>query len=51
MSKIPAPKGFEDILPADSWKWHAIEAIAREVSELYHFQEIRTPVLEHSDLR
>jgi histidyl-tRNA synthetase len=50
MSKIAAPKGFEDILPADSWKWHAIEAIARQVSELYHFQEIRTPVLEHSDL-
>jgi histidyl-tRNA synthetase len=50
MSKIPAPKGFEDILPADSWKWHAVEAIAREVSELYHFQEIRTPVLEHARL-
>ncbi|HEV8377440.1 MAG TPA: histidine--tRNA ligase [Tepidisphaeraceae bacterium] len=50
MSKIPAPKGFEDILPADSWKWHAIEAIARELGEIYHFQEIRTPVLEHSDL-
>ena len=33
MSKIAAPKGFEDILPADSWKWHAIEAIAREVSD------------------
>src|SRR4051812_9864006 len=50
MSKINPPKGFEDILPADSWKWHAIEAIARQVSELYHFQEIRTPVLEHSEL-
>ena len=50
MSKIPAPKGFEDILPADSWKWHTIEAIAREVSELYHFQEIRTPVMEHTEL-
>jgi len=50
MSKIPAPKGFEDILPADSWKWHAIEAIARDLGEIYHFQEIRTPVLEHSDL-
>jgi histidyl-tRNA synthetase len=50
MSKISAPKGFEDILPADSWKWHAIEAIARELSELYHYQEIRTPVLEHTEL-
>src|SRR3954469_16406381 len=50
MSKIAAPKGFEDILPADSWKWHAIEAIARELGELYHYKEIRTPILEASEL-
>jgi histidyl-tRNA synthetase len=50
MSKIPAPKGFEDILPAESWKWHAIEAIARELGDLYHFQEIRTPIMEHTEL-
>lgn len=50
MSRINAPKGTQDILPAESWKWQAIERIAREVAELYHFQEIRTPVFEHSDL-
>jgi histidyl-tRNA synthetase len=50
MSKINAPKGFEDILPADSWKWQAVERIARDVSALYHFDEIRTPVLEHTGL-
>lgn len=50
MSKINAPKGFEDVLPADSWKWQAVERIARETAALYHFAEIRTPVLEHSAL-
>jgi histidyl-tRNA synthetase len=50
MSKLAAPKGFEDILPAESWKWQTVEAIAREVAEFYHFQEIRTPALEHSEL-
>jgi histidyl-tRNA synthetase len=50
MSKLQAPKGFEDVLPASSWKWQAVERIAREVSELYHFHEIRTPVMEHSEL-
>jgi histidyl-tRNA synthetase len=50
MSKINAPKGFEDILPATSWKWQAVERIAREISALYHFAEIRTPVLEHTGL-
>ena len=37
-------------LPADSWKWQAIERIAREVAELYHFAEIRTPIYEHTEL-
>ncbi|HEY7088730.1 MAG TPA: histidine--tRNA ligase [Tepidisphaeraceae bacterium] len=49
-TKISAPKGTIDILPAESWKWQAIERIAREVAELYHFQEIRTPIFEHSEL-
>lgn len=48
--KIQAPKGFEDILPDDSWKWQAIERIARETAALYHFAEIRTPVLESTAL-
>jgi histidyl-tRNA synthetase len=50
MSRLQAPKGFEDVLPAASWKWQAVERIAREISELYHFHEIRTPVMEHSEL-
>jgi histidyl-tRNA synthetase len=47
---INAPKGTSDILPADSWKWQAVEAIARQVAELYHFSEIRTPIFEHTEL-
>ena len=46
MSKIQAPKGFEDVLPADSWRWQALERVARETAALYDFHEIRTPVLE-----
>src|SRR5436190_9911153 len=47
---INAPKGFADILPEESWKWQVVENIAREVSQLYHFLEIRTPVLEATEL-
>src|SRR5439155_9596030 len=50
MSKIQAPKGTIDILPAESWKWQAIEQIAREVAAVYHFDEIRTPIFEHTEL-
>ena len=50
MSRINAPRGTADTLPAESWKWQAVEAIAREVASLYHFAEIRTPVYEFSEL-
>jgi histidyl-tRNA synthetase len=48
--RINAPKGFSDVLPADAWKWQTVERIARQVSELYHFDEIRTPIVENTDL-
>ncbi|HEX8525330.1 MAG TPA: histidine--tRNA ligase [Tepidisphaeraceae bacterium] len=50
MDKITAPRGTADILPADSWKWQAVERLARETAELYHFQEIRTPIYENTQL-
>jgi histidyl-tRNA synthetase len=50
MAKINAPRGTADILPAESWKWQAVEKIARDISELYHFAEIRTPIFEHTEL-
>jgi len=50
MSKITAPRGTLDILPAQSWKWQTVERIAREVSTVYHFAEIRTPIFEHTEL-
>ena len=50
MSSINAPKGTQDFLPGDTARWRAIERIARETDELYHFGEIRTPIFEHSEL-
>jgi len=50
MSKIEAPRGTADILPADAWRWQAVEQIARELAEVYHYSEIRTPIFEHSEL-
>ena len=58
MQRISAPKGTYDILPQgnpkDPWtvsgNWQAIERVAREVAELYNFDEIRTPLFETSEL-
>lgn len=47
---IQAPRGTVDILPAESWKWQAIESIARESARVFHFDEIRTPIFERSEL-
>jgi histidyl-tRNA synthetase len=48
--RIQAPKGTADTLPADVWRWQAVERVARTVAELYGFKEIRTPIFEHTEL-
>lgn len=48
--KISAPRGTVDTLPAESWKWQVVERIAREITAVYHFDEIRTPIFEHTEL-
>lgn len=44
------PKGTVDILPGESEKWQFIENKAREVFNLYHFKELRTPIFEHFEV-
>jgi histidyl-tRNA synthetase len=50
MSKINAPRGTQDIFPADALRWRAVEAIAREVAARYHYGEVRTPIFESTEL-
>ena len=47
---INIPKGMKDVLPSQSYKWQYVEGIARGVAEVFGFKEIRTPVLEHTEL-
>lgn len=42
--------GAEDVLPKDSYKWQFIEDIMRKEARSYGFEEIRTPVFEHTEL-
>jgi histidyl-tRNA synthetase len=48
--KIQAPKGAEDVLPADAARWRAVERVARESAMRFNFGELRTPVFEHTEL-
>lgn len=47
---INIPKGMKDVLPSQSYKWQYVEAAARSVAHAFGFKEIRTPVLEHTEL-
>jgi histidyl-tRNA synthetase len=43
-------KGFRDILPEEIKPWQDLESTARSIFEYFGFQEIRTPVLERTEL-
>jgi histidyl-tRNA synthetase len=47
---IRAVKGTRDLLPPDTAVWNRVERIAREVFRVYNYQEIRTPILEETQL-
>ena len=44
------PKGTKDVLPSESSRLQAIEALMRDKARLAGYQEIRTPVFEHTEL-
>src|SRR5690606_8995931 len=48
--KISAPRGTFDILPEEALRWRWLEAAIRRVFDYYGYQEIRTPVFEHTEL-
>ena len=47
---IQSVRGMNDLLPPDSVKWGFFERRCRELFELHGYEEIRTPVLEHTAL-
>lgn len=44
------PKGTQDAVPAEVYKWHTVESLARETAEVFGFREIRTPTFEPTKL-
>ena len=47
---INAPRGTKDILPDQTGNWQAIERTIRKVCGQYGYDEIRTPIFEHTEL-
>jgi len=48
--KITAIRGFNDILPAESWRWGEVEAVLRDLMRAYGYHEIRLPIVESTPL-
>ncbi len=49
-SAIQSVKGTRDLLPPETALWAKVESVAREVFAAYGYQEIRTPILEQTEL-
>jgi len=50
LSKIQAPKGTKDCLPGQVYRWQFVEDKFREVACKFGFTEIRTPLIEYTEL-
>lgn len=50
MSSIVAIKGFNDILPAQSAAWRALEQQLAALMDAYGYQQIRLPIVEQTGL-
>lgn len=48
--EIKAPRGTQDILPKEAKKWEYVENKIKGICEDFHFEEIRTPVFEHTEV-
>lgn len=44
------PRGCQDILPEQSYAWQSLERTLREFCYLYNYDEIRTPIFEHTNV-
>ncbi|MEJ2308178.1 MAG: histidine--tRNA ligase [Gammaproteobacteria bacterium] len=50
MSKLQAIRGMHDILPEQSWIWRHLEQALEDLFDSFGYQEIRTPIVEQSQL-
>jgi len=50
VKKIQSIRGMHDILPGESRLWQFVEETTKTVFDSFGYQQIRTPVMEQSDL-
>ncbi len=48
--KYTRPRGTQDVLPNESWKWQWVEEKLRRTARIFGFDEMRVPTFETTDL-
>lgn len=48
--RMKAPRGTVDLLPEETRKWQYVENVLKDLCKLYNYEEIRTPVFEHTEV-
>lgn len=48
--KVQRPKGTQDILPSQMYKWNTVEKVVKSQARVYGFKELRFPTFEDTDL-
>jgi histidyl-tRNA synthetase len=48
--EVKAPRGMQDVLPEEIGRWHEVEGRMRDLAHRYGYREIRTPVVEHTEV-
>ena len=48
--EIKRPRGTNDLLPSDTYKWQKVELLLRQICREFNFKEIRTPIFEATEL-
>lgn len=47
---MQAPRGMHDILPDEAGRWQSLEARVRVFAARFGYREIRTPIVEHTEV-
>ncbi len=50
MAKYQAPRGTQDVMGTEAKKWQKLEQYIHELCYYYNYQEIRTPMFEHTEV-
>lgn len=48
--EVHIPRGTYDVIPGEVELWQFMEAKVKDITRRYHYEEIRTPMFEHTEL-